>query len=179
MTAAPTGRGTAAGDDLALVLFDMQGTLAFGGAEPFPPSIVALLQRLAPAPSLLLGVATNLSRRELDLVLTNTRAPLRPLLQTLQTRSDALAKPNPAMVLRAMAETGAAAGRTVMIGDSASDMEMARAAAVAAIGVLWSGAEPATLERAGADRLVDQPEAVDAAIVALIGPVDGLKASDG
>lgn len=173
----PTASNRAAGADaLALVLFDMQGTLLLGAGGLLAPPAVALVHRLARAPSLLLGVATNLSRHDLDLVLTKNCSALDGIWLTTQTRSEAPAKPNPAMARRAMDETGAAPERTVMIGDGVSDMQMARAAGVAAIGVLWSGAEPDVLRRAGAQRLVEEPGDVERAVLALIGPVDGLEA---
>lgn len=161
-------------DALALAIFDMQGTLLLGANSDLAPSVVALLHRLRRAPPLLLGIATNLSRRDLNLVLTKNRAALDGALATTQTRSDAAAKPNPAMALNAMAATGAAPERTVMIGDGVSDMQMARAAGVGAIGVLWSGADANALRRAGAHRLAERPDMVEDEIVALIGPIDGL-----
>ncbi|MEH0072187.1 HAD-IA family hydrolase [Pannonibacter sp. Pt2-lr] len=49
---------------------------------------------------------------------------------TIQTADTSPSKPHPDMVLRAMGETGAEPLRTVMIGDTSFDMEMARAAGV-------------------------------------------------
>ena len=52
-----------------------------------------------------------------------------------RTVDEALAKPNPQMVLDLMEETGARAGNTVMIGDTPHDLQMAANARTAAIGV--------------------------------------------
>ena len=46
-------------------------------------------------------------------------------------------KPHPSMIHAALAETGVAPRRAVMIGDTSFDMEMAAAAGVAGIGVGW------------------------------------------
>ena len=56
---------------------------------------------------------------------------------SLQTADRHPSKPDPAMLEAAMFEAGAAAGETVMIGDTSFDMAMARAAGVRAIGVAW------------------------------------------
>jgi phosphoglycolate phosphatase len=65
-------------------------------------------------------------------------------------------KPDPAGLLALMAELGAAAGETWMVGDSATDVLAARAAGVRAAGVTW-GFHPAALRLARPDRLVDDP----------------------
>jgi methionine biosynthesis protein MetW len=59
------------------------------------------------------------------------------LTQTLQTVDGGAGKPDPRMVLDAMAETGARAEETVVIGDTSFDMKMARAANAHALGVSW------------------------------------------
>jgi len=60
-------------------------------------------------------------------------------------------KPHPSMIELAMAEAGAAAGSTLMIGDTSFDMAMACAAGVRALGVGWGYHAPATLIEAGAE----------------------------
>jgi phosphoglycolate phosphatase len=57
------------------------------------------------------------------------------------------------MVLQAMAETGADPATTVVVGDTTFDMEMARAAGAAAIGVAWGYHEPDRLATAGAQQI--------------------------
>ena len=65
-------------------------------------------------------------------------------------------KPDPSGLFRLMAEAGAAPGETWMIGDSATDVAVARAAGVRAAGVTW-GFHPVALRAAGPDRLIDRP----------------------
>jgi phosphoglycolate phosphatase len=59
------------------------------------------------------------------------------------------------MLMIAMRETGAAPRDTVMIGDTSYDMEMARAAGVAAIGVNWGYHAPELLYASGAHHVVE------------------------
>jgi len=66
-------------------------------------------------------------------------------------------KPDPDMVLKAMAETGMDAAATVVIGDTSFDMEMARSAGATAIGVAWGYHETAELAKAGAHAIIHQP----------------------
>ena len=73
---------------------------------------------------------------------------------TLQTADVAHGKPHPDMMLRAMAETGAEVSRSVMIGDTTYDMEMAVNAGTMAIGVAWGYHETVELQAAGAHVVV-------------------------
>lgn len=73
---------------------------------------------------------------------------------TLQTIDANPAKPSPEMVFHALAATGVDAARTVVIGDSVYDMEMARNAGVLAIGVAWGYHDAAALTAAGARAIV-------------------------
>ena len=61
------------------------------------------------------------------------------------------------MVLRAMAETGAEPGQTVMIGDTSFDIEMGLAAKAKTIGVTWGNHPVVDLTTAPArtDWLID------------------------
>jgi phosphoglycolate phosphatase len=54
------------------------------------------------------------------------------------------------MVLNAMRETGAIPENTIVIGDTAFDVSMARAAGAQAIGVAWGYHRPEELAAAGA-----------------------------
>jgi len=65
-------------------------------------------------------------------------------------------KPNPGGLFHLMAEVEAAPGETWMVGDSATDVAVARAARVRVAGVTW-GFHPAALRAAGPDRLIDRP----------------------
>ena len=65
-------------------------------------------------------------------------------------------KPDPGGLWRLMAETDASAGETWMVGDSATDVEAARAAGVKVAGVTW-GFHPGALRAAAPDLLIDDP----------------------
>jgi phosphoglycolate phosphatase len=116
--------------------------------EPMYPGGHDAVLALAADTEVLLGIATGKSRRGVDLFLA--RESLADRFATIQTADDAPSKPHPGMLLRAMEETGAAPGDTVMIGDTTYDMTMARNAGVAAIGVAWGYHTPEELTEAGA-----------------------------
>jgi phosphoglycolate phosphatase len=65
-------------------------------------------------------------------------------------------KPDPAGLLRLMADAGAAPGETWMVGDSATDVAVARAAGSRVAGVTW-GFHPVALRAAGPDLLLSRP----------------------
>jgi phosphoglycolate phosphatase len=131
------------------------------------PGAREALAALAGRDGLVLGIATGKSRRGVDALLKRER--FEGVFATIQTADDAPSKPHPAMVLQAMAETGAEPGATAMIGDTAYDMAMARAARAGAIGVTW-GYHPRTmLVDAGSQALVDRFADLEAAIDALTG----------
>lgn len=120
--------------------------------EPLFEDIVEVLAVLADA-GWLLGVATGKSDRGLAHVLA--RHGLADRFVTLQTADRHPSKPDPAMLLAAMAATGAAAGDTAMIGDTSFDMAMGRAARVRTIGVAWGYHGVGELLDAGADVVAD------------------------
>ncbi|SMH52176.1 HAD-IA family hydrolase [Azospirillum agricola] len=133
--------------------------------EPLFPGILDTLTALADA-GVLLGVATGKSRRGLDAVLKLHGIADR--FVTLQTADVSPGKPNPHMVQRALAETGAEAAGTVMIGDTTYDIQMARNARVASVGVSWGYHAVAELEAAGADRIVHGGVEVAGAVLDLL-----------
>jgi phosphoglycolate phosphatase len=116
--------------------------------EPLFEGIKPLLQALH-SHGWHLGVATGKSDRGLHGCLT--LHGVRELFVTLQTADRHPSKPHPAMLEAAMAEVGAAAGDTVMIGDTTYDIEMAGAAGVRALGVAWGYHAPGELIAAGAE----------------------------
>lgn len=101
----------------------------------------------------LLGVATGKSDRGLAHILAHHAIAGR--FTTLQTADRHPSKPHPAMLLAAMAETGATPDATAMIGDTSFDMAMAKAAGVRAIGVAWGYHGVGELRDAGADLVAD------------------------
>jgi phosphoglycolate phosphatase len=126
---------------------DMRGSEGF--EEPLFEGIAGVLASLSSRPATTLGIATGKTLRGVHYVVDLHGWD--GLFATIQTADSAPSKPDPGMVLQAMAATGAQPARTVMIGDSVHDMRMAKAAGVAAIAVSW-GFQPASmLVEAGAD----------------------------
>ena len=120
-------------------------------AEPLFPGVRELLDALA-AEGVILGVATGKGRRGLRITLE--QHGLLDRFTTLQTADDAPGKPDPEMLRRAMAETGAEPAATAMIGDTTYDILMALRAGTAAIGVGWGYHPPEELKAAGAHEVV-------------------------
>ena len=80
-----------------------------------------------------LAVATGKSRRGLDQVLQMVQ--LRGMFDGSRTADETAGKPHPLMLQELMAEFGVEPGRLLMIGDTTHDLEMARAAGCASVGV--------------------------------------------
>lgn len=75
----------------------------------------------------------------------------------LKTADDGPSKPHPEILQQAMRETGAAPEETVMIGDTAFDIEMACHAGVHALGVGWGYHPAEELLAAGARSVAATP----------------------
>jgi phosphoglycolate phosphatase len=129
------------------------------GAAPLFPGARAALDRID-GRGALLGVATGKARRGLEHILDGHG--LRDLFVTTQTADDAPSKPHPGMVFNALRATGA--DRAAMVGDTSFDMEMARAAGVAAIGVAWGCHHADALRAAGAAEIIETFEDLDRAL---------------
>lgn len=132
----------------------MRGTPDFAH-EPLYPGIAAAIAALDDA-GWVLGVATGKSDRGLRLILE--QHDLTHRFVTLQTADRHPSKPHPSMALAAIREAGAAPGSTVVIGDTAFDMALARNAGARAIGVGWGYHPSDALLTAGAERVVDTAE---------------------
>jgi phosphoglycolate phosphatase len=102
-----------------------------------------------------LGVATGKSDRGLKGCLVTHG--VFDLFVTLQTADRHPSKPDPSMLAVAMREAGAEPADTVMIGDTAFDMAMARAAGCRALGVAWGYHAPEELVEAGAEAVAATP----------------------
>jgi phosphoglycolate phosphatase len=134
--------------------------------DPLYPGIADVVTALAERGDTLLGIATGKSQRGVERLLT--REGWQGHFVTIQTADENPSKPDPSMILNAMAQTGADPASTLMIGDTTYDIEMARAAGVGALAVAWGYHAPDLLIGAGAHALVPSPElllaAVDAAL---------------
>jgi phosphoglycolate phosphatase len=118
-----------------------------GFDEPLFPGIREAVARLDEQ-GYLLGIATGKSMR--GLTATLDRHGLADTFITLQTADRGPGKPHPGMLQRAIADAGATAAETVMVGDTTFDMAMGRNAGTAAIGVAWGYHSPDELLAAGA-----------------------------
>jgi phosphoglycolate phosphatase len=87
-----------------------------------------------------LAVATGKSRRGLDDVLG--RVELQGRFQGSRTADETAGKPHPLMLQELMAEFGVAPERTLMIGDTTHDLQMALNAGCASVGVSYGAHEP-------------------------------------
>lgn len=95
----------------------------------------------------LLAVATGKSRRGLDHVLAETS--LAQVFHATRTVDEAFSKPHPKMLLDILDELGVPARSAVMIGDTTYDLEMARSAGTASIGVCSGSHGREELQRLG------------------------------
>lgn len=93
-----------------------------------------------------LAVATGKSRRGLDRDLSETG--LGRYFECSVTADEARSKPDPEMLLRILEHTGVTADRTLMVGDTDFDLQMAGQAGVAAVAVAWGAHERRRLEAA-------------------------------
>ncbi|MFO1228382.1 HAD family hydrolase [Roseateles sp.] len=80
-----------------------------------------------------LAVATGKNRVGLDRCLQNEA--LQGLFDATRTADETHSKPNPAMLYELMRELGVDAERTVMIGDTTHDLQLAQNAGTASVGV--------------------------------------------
>lgn len=120
--------------------------------EPLFDGIAAAIEALGDRDDLILGIATGKSRKGIDRLFAREGWGHRFL--TVQTSDDHPSKPHPAMLRAAMAEAGVAPERTVMVGDTTFDMEMALAAGTGALGVGWGYHSIDELKTAGAHAVI-------------------------
>ena len=126
--------------------------------EPLYPGVREILNELGARDDVMLGVATGKSRRGVAAILE--REGLDGLFQTIQTADTHLSKPDPSMLITAMAEAGCGPPDTIMIGDTTFDIEMARAAGVRAVAVSWGYHPIEALVTAGAHIVVGDAKAL-------------------
>jgi phosphoglycolate phosphatase len=113
--------------------------MLFDGALPMLHALKARDQRLA--------VATGKSRRGLDEALAVAR--LQPLFDATRTADRTASKPDPMMLHELMDELGTEPARTLMIGDTTHDLQLAVNAGVASVGVSYGAHDPAAFEAFG------------------------------
>jgi phosphoglycolate phosphatase len=92
----------------------------------------------------LLGVATGKSRRGLDRALQDSG--LQPFFCASRCADEGFPKPHPDMLLRLMEILSVPPERTLMIGDTSHDLEMARGARVPAVAVTYGAHEAGYLK---------------------------------
>jgi phosphoglycolate phosphatase len=94
-----------------------------------------------------LAVATGKSRRGLDDVLQTVQ--LKGMFDSSRTADETAGKPDPLMLRELMQEFGAEPARTLMIGDTTHDLQMALNAGCASVGVSYGAHEPDGFEALG------------------------------
>lgn len=102
------------------------------------PGTLAMLHALK-ARGHVLGIATGKSRRGLDEALRSVE--LQGLFDATRTADETASKPHPLMLQELMAEAGAAAAHTLMIGDTTHDLQLAANAGAAAVAVSFGAHE--------------------------------------
>lgn len=130
--------------------------------EALFPGAMELLNTLSARDDVFLAVATGKPLAGTKRVLA--AHGITGLFTSLQTPDTNLSKPNPEMIYTAMGVVDVEKSRSVMIGDTNHDMEMAAAAGVRSIGVGWGYHLTEDLTAAGADVIADEFEALAGAI---------------
>lgn len=114
---------------------DPAGMQLFDGAAAVLETLAARGYRLA--------VATGKSRAGLQRAFHDTG--LGRLFEASRCADETASKPDPCMLYELLDETGVPAARTLMIGDTGFDLEMARNAGVGGIAATWGCHAPAQL----------------------------------
>lgn len=104
------------------------------GATTLFPGVFETMKALRDG-GFVLAVATGKSRRGLDRALQATG--LAPYFDATRCADEGFSKPHPGMLEQLMDKLGVENRRTLMIGDTTHDMEMARSASVARLGVAY------------------------------------------
>jgi phosphoglycolate phosphatase len=169
----PIYLGAVSGSDdpeLITALFDAYRAAAAAslpGKMPMFDGARALLERLTLRPGTQLAVATGKGKAGLDKTLAQN--DMAHYFASFQTPDTNPSKPHPGMLHAAMDACGVGPDETVMIGDAAFDIEMAKAAGVRSIGVAWGMQPVAALLGAGATTIVDRIDALYDAIEGVLG----------
>ncbi|NLF53689.1 MAG: HAD-IA family hydrolase [Thauera phenolivorans] len=105
----------------------------------------------------MLGVATGKSRVGLDRALAHSG--LGPFFHSTRCADECFSKPHPAMLEEIMGELGVDPARTLMVGDTTHDLQMARNAGVAALAVSFGAHPAAALQAESPLACLDTPAA--------------------
>ncbi|HTN94493.1 MAG TPA: HAD-IA family hydrolase [Gallionella sp.] len=100
-----------------------------------------------------LGVATGKSRAGLNRAMDSTG--MKEYFHATRTADQAFSKPDPAMLFELMEELGASAERTLMVGDTTHDVQMAQNAKVDVVAVGYGAHTPRQLRELKPLALVD------------------------
>lgn len=111
----------------------------FDGVLPMLDELKARRHRLA--------VATGKSRRGLDEALATVQ--LKDMFDGSRTADETAGKPDPLMLQELMGEFGTAPERTLMVGDTTHDLQMAVNAGCASLGVSYGAHAPAQFDALG------------------------------
>ena len=120
--------------------------------EPLYPGALDAISALSARNDVVLGLATGKSKRGVRAILD--LHDLHGRFATIQCADDHPSKPHPSMVLTALAETGVAPERAVILGDTVFDVGMGRSAGIAALGVDWGYHDTPDLVAAGAESVL-------------------------
>ena len=123
--------------------------------EPLYPGMVELIHELK-SNDWLIGIATNKSR--VGLINGLAKHNLTNIFDITLSTDENIAKPNPAMALRAMKELGVEEKYSVIIGDTINDISLGVNSGITSIGVTWGYNNRKLLMSAGANHLVDNAE---------------------
>ncbi|MGH1418819.1 MAG: HAD-IA family hydrolase [Hyphomicrobiaceae bacterium] len=134
--------------------------------EPLFPGMIETLQHLSEQPETIMAVATGKSQRGMQRIIK--RENLGNLFHSVQTADEHPSKPHPSMIVEAMTKAGIEADRTIMVGDTTFDMQMAVNARARAIGVSWGYHETGALAQSGAATIIDTFQDLPTAIDALL-----------
>ena len=129
--------------------------------EPLYEGAAALLDRLK-RQGWKIAMATGKSRRGVETIMA--MHGWADLFDTTHCADDGPGKPDPAMVEAALQAMGVAPRQAVMIGDTAHDVRMARAAGVRVLGVTWGFHTRDEIEASGADEVLDTFAELDEAL---------------
>jgi phosphoglycolate phosphatase len=121
-----------------------------GYVEPLYDGAAETLDRLR-AGGWKIAMATGKSRRGVETIIR--MHGWADLFDSLHSADDGPGKPHPAMVLEAMKALGVSPEHTIVVGDTAHDMRMAKAAGAYAQGVSWGFHTAEEVLEGGADHI--------------------------